>query len=340
MGGGSSPLARGLPGIGRDRAGYPWIIPARAGFTKELCFTNYCLSDHPRSRGVYSCKRRSASAAAGSSPLARGLHTNLRNCDRSARIIPARAGFTFLRHSFSLPFRDHPRSRGVYPVRRRGKTQPAGSSPLARGLRPSCLPPYLCIRIIPARAGFTRGEPARRRSPPDHPRSRGVYSKGTPSDGRRPGSSPLARGLLTGPVLSGPLPWIIPARAGFTICLASQNCSLRDHPRSRGVYVGWLVGWSVGRGSSPLARGLRSQEMRVEDNAGIIPARAGFTRGADGWSVLMWDHPRSRGVYGRSALVIQAVHGSSPLARGLPRIVSTWREWLRIIPARAGFTRP
>ena len=52
--------------------------------------------------------------------------------------------------------------------------------------------------------------------PPDHPRSRGVYSGGTGHIAMVTGSSPLARGL---PLLARPAPRrqrIIPARAGFT----------------------------------------------------------------------------------------------------------------------------
>jgi len=51
------------------------------------------------------------------------------------------------------------------------------------------------------------------------------------------------------------------------------------------------------------------------------------------------DHPRSRGVYHDSPHRKSLLHGSSPLARGLPwwLVVGGW--WLGIIPARAGFTR-
>ena len=51
----------------------------------------------------------------------------------------------------------------------------AGSSPLARGLRPEGLDMGGEYRIIPARAGSTGQDipPEHRRG--DHPRSRGVY---------------------------------------------------------------------------------------------------------------------------------------------------------------------
>ena len=50
---GSSPLARGLPRPAPGGGLPPGIIPARAGFTAGEESTCACLSDHPRSRGVY-----------------------------------------------------------------------------------------------------------------------------------------------------------------------------------------------------------------------------------------------------------------------------------------------
>ena len=72
---------------------------------------------------------------------------------------------------------------------------------------------------------------------------------------------------------------------------------------------------------------------------GIIPARAGFTN-LPTFSVLNnGDHPRSRGVYRMSRKTVPACDGSSPLARGLPRVLLGQLRQSRIIPARAGFTR-
>ena len=50
-------------------------------------------------------------------------------------------------------------------------------------------------------------------------------------------------------------------------------------------------------GSSPLARGLLHTVDREDFYKGIIPARAGFTRGVVGDRSGYPDHPRSRGVY-------------------------------------------
>ena len=91
---GSSPLARGLLETQRAQTRAVRIIPARAGFTQPGIVTKKKLADHPRSRGVYAAIRATAVAAAGSSPLARGLLVPVRHPQHPTRIIPARAGFT------------------------------------------------------------------------------------------------------------------------------------------------------------------------------------------------------------------------------------------------------
>ena len=72
------------------------------------------------------------------------------------------------------------------------------------------------------------------------------------------------------------------------------------------------------RGSSPLARGLRTFLLILGLRSGIIPARAGFTQITLQLDVWQTDHPRSRGVYVRNSVGAGRFGGSSPLARGLP----------------------
>ena len=194
--------------------------------------------------------------------------------------------------------------------------------------------------IIPARAGFTRPPGPGRARPVDHPRSRGVYrAPGAPGSCIW-GSSPLARGLRGGLGGHGPAPGIIPARAGFTGARRPRAGDAGDHPRSRGVYAGdvfYAIDWE---GSSPLARGLHDIQEFTMIAERIIPARAGFTRGARQGRVPRRDHPRSRGVYDALLGLRPAGAGSSPLARGLPPHCTEPAAGGGIIPARAGFTRP
>ena len=132
---GSSPLARGLPGLTRPTTSATRIIPARAGFTLLMTSLFKAMEDHPRSRGVYPQTDRNRPERSGSSPLARGLLQRLSRTPRSIRIIPARAGFTEPISSPSATVRDHPRSRGVYDSPKDIIPENCGSSPLARGLR-------------------------------------------------------------------------------------------------------------------------------------------------------------------------------------------------------------
>ena len=174
-------------------------------------------------------------------------------------IIPARAGFTAGLGRREHEDGDHPRSRGVYSTSHSRKEKEEGSSPLARGLRITYAEAACLIRIIPARAGFTRDGPPRIRPGRDHPRSRGVYTAVARGLCMRHGSSPLARGLRQGRRVRVVNGGIIPARAGFTRPTRSPRTRSGDHPRSRGVYVRVSPPVVSPAGSSPLARGLRSR---------------------------------------------------------------------------------
>ena len=216
----------------------------------------------------------------GSSPLARGLPVRFIYFFMINRIIPARAGFTTGPTSSTTSTADHPRSRGVYPGRPRSRRRVRGSSPLARGLLAAYHAPVCVTGIIPARAGFTACPRSRRRSPADHPRSRGVYWFKDAAKGVADGSSPLARGLRVGDQDVRGEPRIIPARAGFTYDGGRLVHWSSDHPRSRGVYWPAPSARPGGSGSSPLARGLLIFALCTLNEGRIIPARAGFTRGS------------------------------------------------------------
>ena len=254
------------------------------------------------------------------------------------RIIPARAGFTRPGRRPGARPRDHPRSRGVYGGCGCGSQLLYGSSPLARGLRRAPRSTTERTRIIPARAGFTQGQPPLDHRNRDHPRSRGVYVPARAAASTTAGSSPLARGLPRHPIARTRSSRIIPARAGFTPHGPRTGSGTQDHPRSRGVYsISWCArGRSAG--SSPLARGLprARRQPRVRDR--IIPARAGFTAVGGVVEPHLVDHPRSRGVYRALAGPGRAPSGSSPLAWGLRALPERLEPATRIIPARAGFT--
>ena len=186
---------RGLHVNGQDDDNTSGIIPARAGFTTNFKPDSGGVTDHPRACGVYILTIRSPKEPRGSSPRVRGLRVlgRLRGC--GGRIIPARAGFTASLYAEVYAQPDHPRACGVYLAVRASTSLMPGSSPRVRGLRqkPQKINPK--PRIIPARAGFTRGIPGPRPLRTDHPRACGVYQALEEQAALEMGSSPRVRGL-------------------------------------------------------------------------------------------------------------------------------------------------
>ena len=195
-----------------------------------------------------------------------------------------------------------------------------GSSPHTRGLLAAVPHAHGWPRIIPAHAGFTSHSSQSRGSSTDHPRTRGVYLSQSACTSTTPGSSPHTRGLQ---------PWncprfgtirIIPAHAGFTQAPVGAHTPVRDHPRTRGVYL-------------PSSHGQAG-------SARIIPAHAGFTVISPSRASTSPDHPRTRGVYSSFPQCRWFCAGSSPHTRGLLAVSRAGRLVRGIIPAHAGFTPP
>ena len=152
------------------------------------------------------------------------------------------------------------------------------------------------------------------------------------------GSSPHARGA---PQLQGELEdqaGIIPACAGSTPVEGVPRARPRDHPRMRGEHCMLHWGGTVERGSSPHARGahVRARASRLQH--GIIPACAGSTCQAGRLHRPSRDHPRMRGEHTVMNAIIDFDNGSSPHARGAPRLRHPPVKRARIIPACAGST--
>ena len=152
------------------------------------------------------------------------------------------------------------------------------------------------------------------------------------------GSSPHTRGLHVEGEVRGERKGIIPAHAGFTLTAARASESVRDHPRTRGVYRSTQKVLAAYDGSSPHTRGLPRRKTRPWHIHGIIPAHAGFTCAILALTLNSGDHPRTRGVYAVQDRVAHWIAGSSPHTRGLPRLAQLEEEAGRIIPAHAGFT--
>ena len=233
------------------------IIPALAGNTQPPWWSSWFHPDHPRSRGEYLSRDGTACSVHGSSPLSRGILTRSAAARAARGIIPALAGNTHSCLRRRSPPSDHPRSRGEYVAVLHVKNPSAGSSPLSRGIlgwddlfSPS-------ERIIPALAGNTDGLVWTTPPTTDHPRSRGEYRHFQGQEIFWLGSSPLSRGILRprGPITGDVR--IIPALAGNTPVWFVRGLFPGDHPRSRGEYAAEAARGLLGRGSSPLSRGIR-----------------------------------------------------------------------------------
>ena len=151
------------------------------------------------------------------------------------------------------------------------------------------------MRLIPARAGNTAGDPFTRRLGAAHPRSRGEHRFTRFSLALACGSSPLARGTPLPRIPRGVVDRLIPARAGNTLRTTDSVRRKPAHPRSRGEHIALSAAAAAGSGSSPLARGTPYFDNAQLKAIRLIPARAGNTTPGGLVKRAGAAHPRSRG---------------------------------------------
>ena len=215
-----------------------------------------------------------------------------------------------------------------------------GSSPRVRGKRRVLDARAVPTGLIPARAGKTASGAPRTFPRRAHPRACGENFGGAPAGPGPRGSSPRVRGKPTGAPGRPASCRLIPARAGKTWRPARPSSTSAAHPRACGENV--LGGWPVFHdpGSSPRVRGKHGGSGHGSGPARLIPARAGKTSSASPRPGARAAHPRACGENERSPGDLVQFDGSSPRVRGKPG--REHREPLqgRLIPARAGKTRP
>ena len=253
------------------------------------------------------------------------------------RFIPACAGNTA--HGWRSPPASavHPRVRGEHPPDPSNVPYRAGSSPRARGTRPTSVKPpggkgssprargtrhlgpdrsaRTRCRFIPACAGNTSPWfPALPRYPV-HPRVRGEHIRPVPS-AQAPRVHPRVRGEhRIRNRTTYPRHRFIPACAGNTTHLPWRQSAFETvHPRVRGEHTSRRTTSQTSPGSSPRARGTLAVQPRNGQRDRFIPACAGNTVSptpltTGGITV----HPRVRGEHPTSMRFRYPVH---PRVRG------------------------
>ena len=152
------------------------------------------------------------------------------------------------------------------------------------------------------------------------------------------GSPPLARGIPRFSASTTTTARITPACAGNTHILTVHHTHTWDHPRLRGEYSSSMLAFFPMEGSPPLARGIPICTWKTYIHHGITPACAGNTLIPLVTVRPVWDHPRLRGEYCPSCIVLISSLGSPPLARGILCEEGTSRIKRGITPACAGNT--
>ena len=199
-----------------------------------------------------------------------------------------------------------------------------GSSPPVRGAHTVCPIPRRPAGLIPARAGSTAAICSSVTCSGAHPRPCGEHKRTAWNHATRAGSSPPVRGALIFSVVTDNPIGLIPARAGSTTPRPSASPASRAHPRPCGEHRWKMRARVRGMGSSPLARGTQQSLSLAVPAPGLIPARAGNTRGESVQVIPGGAHPRSRGEHCKHTRPRCVPGGSSPLARGTQRMLSVF----------------
>ncbi len=131
---------------------------------------------------------------------------------------------------------------------------------------------------------------------------------------------------------------LIPACAGKTSRVQRIDAAFRAHPRMRGENFECRPGPARVTGSSPHARGKRSEAPVDRINRRLIPACAGKTTACSVDLDAPGAHPRMRGENCRLPNEGDGMSGSSPHARGKLILIPGISEGIRLIPACAGKT--
>ena len=213
-----------------------------------------------------------------------------------------------------------------------------GSSPRVRGKLQGHVRQRPIERLIPARAGKTRGPLTTTTEPAAHPRACGENSIAHARAFRLGDSSPRVRGKRLHVPARDDAGRLIPARAGKTGWGAPPRTGAPAHPRVCGENSDAVLVVTQSRGSSPRVRGKHADPRTPREIPGLIPARAGKTCATSTPRAPRSAHPRACGENSLVASPARSAFGSSPRVRGKRRGLRPQIRGRGLIPARAGKT--
>ena len=329
---------RGKRDAGRHVAAPRRLIPARAGKTAPPNASRNPPGAHPRACGENLTKRPLFHPEAGSSPRVRGKRDDGEAVQVDVRLIPARAGKTYLWRSTNEHGRAHPRACGENIPRPPQSIRSRGSSPRVRGKPREEAATIDMGGLIPARAGKTPLLHLRMLALWAHPRACGENEAGDEKGAVFEGSSPRVRGKRGRGREGRRLRGLIPACAGKTTEPTPSRENWRAHPRVCGENAYSRATRSASSGSSPRVRGKLHPALAALAAHGLIPACAGKTGRRWRRTVPRGAHPRVCGENGQSGVPYQRREGSSPRVRGKRRRAAQCACALGLIPACAGKT--
>ena len=171
------------------------------------------------------------------------------------QITPACAGNTITPTSANCLFTDHPRLCGEHRIFQGFQVLVTGSPPPVRGTPQEPRFDPVKVRITPACAGNTCGQPMPGCITKDHPRLCGEHSVSARIRSVLAGSPPPVRGTPHVVNQRGMAIGITPACAGNTYTTSSCLTLLVDHPRMCGEHLASSTAWRRSSGSPPPVRG-------------------------------------------------------------------------------------
>ncbi len=255
--GGSSPRMRGTLDDRYEAFQAARFIPAHAGNTLCTWLKTSSVTVHPRACGEHADQIHADHAVCGSSPRMRGTLLGGVVVARHRRFIPAHAGNTMSGALSDPQTPVHPRACGEHEFECHGCGQHIGSSPRMRGTQRRERVFVVGDRFIPAHAGNTMAECAKRMASAVHPRACGEHDEIEAARARNRGSSPRMRGTLGQAIGNASLQRFIPAHAGNTILAVIRCRPPSVHPRACGEHAASVQNSVDGTGSSPRMRGTR-----------------------------------------------------------------------------------